>query len=90
MVLHLQLNTPLYLGCDMKKFSILSMVLKLLNLKTRYSRSDRSFTELLCLLSEILPTGNKVPTSTYDAKKITCPRTTGALPTAETTEGERI
>jgi hypothetical protein len=69
MVLHLQLNTPLYPDCDMKKFSILSMVLKFLNLKTSYSRSVKSFTELLHLLSQILPTRNKVSASTYDAKK---------------------
>ncbi|WVZ24161.1 hypothetical protein V8G54_002705 [Vigna mungo] len=51
-------ETPLYVGAT--KF-------------TRLSATDKSFTELLTLLNEMLPDGNTLPTRNYDAKKILFP-----------------
>ncbi|KAL0533399.1 hypothetical protein IC582_030238 [Cucumis melo] len=62
----------LYEGC--KKFTKLSTLVKLYNLKVRYGWSDIRFSELLKTLKEILPTSNEIPTSMYEAKK-----TLGAL-----------
>ncbi|KAL4026138.1 hypothetical protein IC575_014562 [Cucumis melo] len=58
---------PLYEGC--KKFTKLSILVKLYNLKVSYGRNDISFSELLKTLKEILPTSNEIPTSMYEAKK---------------------
>lgn len=58
---------PLYLGCS--KFTKLAATVKLYNLKARYSWSDNSFTDLLSLLHEMLPEGNQLPPSLYEAKK---------------------
>ncbi|CAA0805905.1 Unknown protein [Striga hermonthica] len=62
---------PLYGGC--KNFSRLTAILKLINLKAANGWSDKSFTELLCLLKEMLPEDNELPKSNYDAKKVLCP-----------------
>ncbi|XP_076918763.1 uncharacterized protein LOC143579300 [Bidens hawaiensis] len=62
---------PLYVGC--KKYSKLSVVLRLINLKTNYSWSDKSFTCLLELLHDMLPKDNELPISVYQAKKLLCP-----------------
>ncbi|KAL0537405.1 hypothetical protein IC582_026383 [Cucumis melo] len=62
----------LYEGC--KKYTKLSTLVKLYNLKTRYGWSDTNFSELLKTLKEILPTTNELPNSLYEAKK-----TLGAL-----------
>ncbi|KAL4560503.1 hypothetical protein LXL04_032655 [Taraxacum kok-saghyz] len=61
---------PLYEGC--KKFTKLSAVLKLFNLKANNGWSDKSFTETLDVINEMLPEGNELPVSIYQAKKITC------------------
>ena len=58
---------PLYPGYNM---TLLYSVLKLLKLKASHCWSDRSFTELLILLQAMLPGGNVLPVSTYEAKKI--------------------
>ena len=62
---------PLYPGCI--KFTRLSAVLRLVNLKARNGWSDKSFTELLELLKDMLPEDNTLPGRNYDAKKILCP-----------------
>ncbi|KAK1417966.1 hypothetical protein QVD17_27102 [Tagetes erecta] len=62
---------PLYVGCE--KFSKLSAVLKLFNLKAKYGWSDKSFTNLLEVLNDMLPEGNELPVSLYQAKKMMCP-----------------
>ncbi|GJX10989.1 putative polyprotein, partial [Tanacetum coccineum] len=62
---------PLYIGC--KKFTILSIVVKLLEIKAKNGWSDRSFTTLLELLHEAFPEDNELPVSTYQAKKMMCP-----------------
>ena len=58
---------PLYLGC--RKFTKLSALVKLYNLKARYGWSDKGFSELLRLLSEMLPLNNELPLYMYEAKK---------------------
>jgi len=63
--------TELYPGCS--SFSRLSAVLRLFNMKARNGWTDRSFTELLEFLHQILPEGNTLPTSHYETKKILCP-----------------
>ncbi|TYK30539.1 hypothetical protein E5676_scaffold71G00030 [Cucumis melo var. makuwa] len=63
---------PLYEGC--KKFTKLSTLVKLYNLKVRHGWSNISFSELLKALKDILPSPNDLPTSMYEAKK-----TLGAL-----------
>jgi len=42
-------------------------------MKARNEWSDKSFTKLLELLSDMLSEGKMMPTSNYDAKKILCP-----------------
>ena len=58
---------PLYPGC--RKFTKLSALVKLYNLKARYGWSDKGFSELLGLLGEMLPLNNELPLSMYKAKK---------------------
>ncbi|KAK9289837.1 hypothetical protein L1049_007997 [Liquidambar formosana] len=60
-------DKPLYPDC--KKFTKLSSLVKLYNLKGRYGWSDKSFSELLGLLGEMLPDNNEMPSSMYEAKK---------------------
>nr|XP_004492197.1 uncharacterized protein LOC101504131 [Cicer arietinum] len=62
---------PLYPGCT--NFTRLSAVLRLFNLKARNGWTDKSFTELLELLKEMLPEGNTLPNRNYEAKKLLCP-----------------
>ncbi|KAJ9556462.1 hypothetical protein OSB04_011076 [Centaurea solstitialis] len=62
---------PLYPGCI--KFTKLSAVLRLFNLKASSSWSDTSFTSLLEILHEMLPEDNELPVSLYQAKKLMCP-----------------
>ncbi|XP_022002359.1 uncharacterized protein LOC110899776 [Helianthus annuus] len=61
---------PLYTGSEISKVDV---VLKLFNLKSKHGWSDKSFTDLLVLLHDILPKGNELPISLYRAKKLTCP-----------------
>jgi len=62
---------PLYLGCT--TYTRLSAVLALVNLKAIFGWSDKSLTELLVLLKNMLPNENMLPKSQYEAKKILCP-----------------
>ena len=64
-------KTPLYSGCT--NFTRLSAVLALVNLKARFGWSDKSFSELLVLLKNMLPKHNTFPKNHYEAKKILCP-----------------
>ena len=63
---------PLFPGCK-AKFTLLYGVLELLKLKASNRWSDKSFTDLLCLLGDMLPEGNELPANTYRAKKVICP-----------------
>nr|GEZ63399.1 hypothetical protein [Tanacetum cinerariifolium] len=62
---------PLFEGC--KKFTNLSLIVRLLDLKAKNNQSNRSFTTLLELLHEAFPEDNELPIMTYHAKKLTCP-----------------
>ena len=63
---------PLFPGCK-AKFTLLYGVLELLKLKASNRWSDKSFTDLLCLLGDMLPEGNELPANTNRAKKVLCP-----------------
>ena len=58
---------PLYPRC--KKFTKLSALVRLYNLKVRYGWSNTSFSELLSIISDLLPENNEIPSSLYEAKK---------------------
>lgn len=59
---------PLFPGDS--KLTKLSAIIKLYNLKAKHGVSDKFFGELLDLLkNEMLPDGNEIPSSTYEAKK---------------------
>ncbi|KAK9189986.1 hypothetical protein WN943_018586 [Citrus x changshan-huyou] len=60
-------ENPLYPGSN--KFTKLSALVKLYNIKGRYGWSDSSFSDLLSALSDMLPKGNDLPVSMYEAKK---------------------
>ncbi|CAL9018215.1 unnamed protein product, partial [Prunus brigantina] len=63
-------DQPVYPGC--RKYTKLSALVKLYNLKAKHGMSDVCFTELLILQGDLLPEGNTVPTSMYEAKKTLC------------------
>jgi hypothetical protein len=63
-------------GCD-KEHTVLWMTLELLKLKASSGWSDTSFSALLELLTKVLPKLNGLPSSTYQAKKIICPLSSG-------------
>ncbi|KAK9078024.1 hypothetical protein SSX86_002081 [Deinandra increscens subsp. villosa] len=58
---------PLYKGCS--DFSMLSALVQLFNLKSKYGVSDKCFTKTLVLIKKMLPEGNEMVNSTYEAKK---------------------
>ncbi|GJT28422.1 reverse transcriptase domain-containing protein [Tanacetum coccineum] len=62
---------PLYASCT--KFSVLSGVLRLFGVKAKHRWTDTSFTNLLEAVHEMLPDGNELPLSLYQAKKMMCP-----------------
>ena len=61
----------LYSGCT--NFMRLSATLRLFCLKARNGWTDKSFTELLELLKDMLPEDNKLPNRNCEVKKILCP-----------------
>nr|CAD39680.1 OSJNBb0089K06.18 [Oryza sativa Japonica Group]CAI44597.1 P0650D04.1 [Oryza sativa Japonica Group] len=65
-------ETPLYAGCK-PKHTKLSATLDLMKLKASSGWSDKSFTELLGILKDMLPQENTLPETTYEAKQILCP-----------------
>jgi hypothetical protein len=56
-----------------KNMSVLHFILQMLMWKARHGCTDTSFNDLLRILSETLPEGNKVPANTYRAKKLVKP-----------------
>ena len=66
------MKTPLYPSCN-KKYTKFFSSLKLLQLKATYHWADQSFKSLLDLLRDMLPKGNKIPKTTYEAKQNICP-----------------
>ena len=63
---------PLYPGCAVEYTRLFAMV-KLFRLKAGNGWSDGSFKELLTLLKDMLPRGNLIPDTVYEAKQIICP-----------------
>nr|CAE01994.2 OSJNBb0033G08.10 [Oryza sativa Japonica Group] len=51
----------------------LDTTLEFLQWKAKNGVSDKAFGDLLKLVNNILPEGNKLPKTTYEAKKIVCP-----------------
>ncbi|CAH9093047.1 unnamed protein product, partial [Cuscuta europaea] len=58
------LDTPLFVGCHTS--SVLTFVVKLMNIKVMNKWSDGSFEMLLKLLREVLPQSNNCPQSYYE------------------------
>jgi hypothetical protein len=56
----------------LQKYSRLSGDLKLLQLKADHGWSNKSFKHLLDVLRDMLPEGNQITGSVYEAKKIIC------------------
>ncbi|XP_010229687.1 uncharacterized protein LOC100825465 [Brachypodium distachyon] len=65
-------NTPVYDNVGINN-NVLEVTLELLRIKAKSGLSDKGFTEMLSYLATVFPEGNKLPKSTYEAKKITCP-----------------
>ncbi|XP_066167791.1 uncharacterized protein [Oryza sativa Japonica Group] len=65
-------RTSLYPGCE-QGHKKLDTTLELLQWKAKNGVSDKAFGDLLKLIKNILPGGNKLPEATYEAKKIVCP-----------------
>ena len=66
------MKTPLYPGCK-GKYTKLFASLKLLQLKATHHMTARGFKALLDLLRDMLPEGNEIPKTTYEAKENICP-----------------
>jgi hypothetical protein len=54
----------------LRNMSVLHFILQMLMLKARHGCIDTGFNDLLCILGETLPEGNKVPANNYRAKKL--------------------
>nr|AAX96489.1 transposon protein, putative, CACTA, En/Spm sub-class [Oryza sativa Japonica Group]ABA91696.1 transposon protein, putative, CACTA, En/Spm sub-class [Oryza sativa Japonica Group] len=65
-------RTSLYPGCE-QGHKKLDTTLELLQWKAKNGVSDKAFGDLLKLVKNILPGGNKLPETKYEAKKIVCP-----------------
>ena len=61
-------DKPLYAACT--KFSIFSTIVVLFQLKTLCGWTNKSFTMLLQLLKDLLPSDAKLPKDHYVAKRI--------------------
>ena len=62
------MEKPLYKGCT--KFSIFLAIVVLYHLKTLYGWTNKSFTLLLQVLQDLLPSDAKLPKDCSEAKKI--------------------
>src|SRR5579859_756529 len=65
-------TTALYPGCK-EEHKKLNVVLMLLQLKASNGWSDMGFTQLLDYIGDLLPTGNVLPRTTYQAKQVIYP-----------------
>ena len=68
-VLGIYLRILRSLGNLSSKYSKLSGLMKLYNVKGKYGWSDQRFSALLEVLSDMFPDKNNVPKSMYEAKK---------------------
>ena len=55
-----------------EKYSRVTGDMKLLQLKAAHGWTDKSFKALLLLLKDMLPEGNLLPDTVYEAKQIVC------------------
>ncbi|XP_023758264.1 uncharacterized protein LOC111906726 [Lactuca sativa] len=60
-------DKPLYVG---SKYNALSGLLKFQHLKGQFGWSNAIFDALLCVLKDILPSNNTIPSSIYESKKL--------------------
>jgi hypothetical protein len=51
----------------------LGTTLEMLQWKAKHGLSDKGFDELMMIVKDMLPEGNELPESTYEAKKVVCP-----------------
>ena len=58
----------LHIGCT--NYSILKFVIEMLNVKVMTNLNNKGLDMMLELLTKVLPKGNLVPRSIYEAKKI--------------------
>ena len=65
-------RTLLYPDCKQSQKK-LGTILELLQWKALNGLSDKRFEELLKLIKNLLPEGNTLPETTYEAKKVVCP-----------------
>jgi hypothetical protein len=65
-------NKPFYDGCVVR-YTRLFVMVKLFQLKVSNVCNDGIFKDLLTLLKDVLPQGNSVPETVYEAKQIICP-----------------
>ena len=61
-------ETPLFPGC--KKYSRLTFILTILEIKTENGWADAGFSKMLAALSDMFPDNNAVPKTMYEAKKM--------------------
>ncbi|CAH9109850.1 unnamed protein product [Cuscuta europaea] len=62
-----ELHAELYPGCT--KVSSLNFLVKLMHLKVLYKWANECMDSVVKLLKDVLPDGNKLPTSHYESKK---------------------
>ncbi|RLN07089.1 transposon protein, putative, CACTA, En/Spm sub-class [Panicum miliaceum] len=65
-------KTLLYPDCKQGQKK-LGTILELLQRKASNGLSDKGFEELLKLIKNLLPEGNTLPGTTYEARKVVCP-----------------
>ena len=65
-------KTLLYPGCK-KGHKKLGSTLEMLQWKASNGVTDKGFSELLKIMKNMLPEGNELPSTTYEAKKMVCP-----------------
>ena len=65
-------RTLLYPDCK-QGHKKLGTTLELLQWKASNGLFDKGFEELLKLIKNLLPEGNTLPATTYEAKKVVCP-----------------
>jgi hypothetical protein len=63
-------DKPLYPGC--KRFTKLNGLVKTYNLKAKHGLTDACYSDMLIMLGLLLPEGNEIPGSFYEAKKTLC------------------
>jgi len=66
-------DAEILLYVNSTKFTWLSTLWRLMNLKATNGRTDKNFIKLMVLLNEMFPDWNTLSTCNYETKKIICP-----------------